>query len=122
MKTEWNEQQMLSWQPRPASKRLERRIFDADHHPRAAKWFWGCLVPTTACALLTLMTLNHSAELPGRHPMFSLAGTGLTAMLATADDQHSAQNHLATVTFDSTNHSFFNSNGCFTPSTNFSNE
>jgi hypothetical protein len=113
---------MLSWQPRPASKRLERRIFETDPHPRAAKWFWGCLVPTTACALLTLMTLNHSAELSERRPLFSLAGTGLTAMLATADDQHSAQNHLASVTFDSTNHSVFNSNGCFTPSTNFSNE
>jgi len=68
------------------------------------------------------MTLNHSADLQGRRPIFSLAATGLTAVLASADDQHSAQNHLATVTFDSTNHSYFNSNRCFTPSTNFSNE
>jgi hypothetical protein len=122
MKTELTEQQMLSWRPRRASKGLEQRIFAVDHHPRPAKWFWECLVPTTACALLTLMTLNHSRDNLGQRPAFTMTLSSLTNTSPAADDRQSAQNRLVAVTFDSTNHSYFNSNTGFTPSNNFSNE
>jgi hypothetical protein len=113
---------MQAWRPRRPARQLEQDIFGGEHHVPAAKWLWGGLVPAAACALLTLMTINHNDDLPGRHPLFGLKATGLTAGLAAADEQMSAQNHLAVVTFDSTNHSIFNSNGCFTPKNNFSNE
>lgn len=120
--TNWNEKQLLSWRPRRTSAGLKQRIFDAEHPKHTAKWFWGALVPATACALLTLLTSNRSNENFENFRPMSLASSNLNDGLLAPEARQSAQNHNDFVTFDSTNKSFFNSNIRFTPSTNFSNE
>lgn len=118
----WTESKLLSWRPRRASSRLKHRLFAGNHHPHAARWIWGCLAPSTACVLLTLMAVNNSNDALGPKPGLSLALSNLTSTIVTTDERLSAQNHLCTVTFDSTNRSIFNSNTRFTPPNNFSNK
>jgi hypothetical protein len=116
----WNEEQMLSWRPRPASKGLRRRIFAAETAGPApvAKWFWGGLVPATACALMALVSLNHERDTAATRAFVTLACSNQTEIMA-AGDSRSLENRLVAITFDSTNHSGFNSNMGFTPTTNF---
>ena len=79
------------------------------------------MVPTMACALLMLMAFSHDGVAPGR-PMpgvLRLSNQGY-ADYVTGDAQ-TAQNHVASVTFDWTNHTVFNSSMGFTPTTNLSN-
>jgi hypothetical protein len=79
-------------------------------------------VPATACALLTLMMLSHNGDTPGQQPTLAITLGSLTNATLLTENRQSARNHLAIVTFDSTNHSFFNSNIPFTSSTNFRKE
>ena len=116
----WNEEQLLSWRPRPASNKLKARIFAAPHPRPAAKWFWGALVPATACALLSLMTVNHGGDSYANVTHADLSVSELNASAQQVGNRQSAQNHNDIVTFDSTNKNVFNSNVHFTLATNFS--
>ena len=116
------ETQLRSWQPRQPAARLKRRIFAAAADaPATARWLWGGLAPTLACAWLALMALNHNGEGFGQSPGRTLVlGNQTAASLASAGEQ-TAQNHLAAVTFEWTNRSVFNSSIGFTPTTNLNN-
>jgi hypothetical protein len=79
------------------------------------------MVPTMACALLMLMAFSHDGVAPGR-PMpgvLRLSNQGY-ADYVTGDAQ-TAQNHVASVTFDWTNPSFSKLITHFTPTTNLTN-
>jgi hypothetical protein len=121
-KTNWNEEQLLSWRPRRASSGLKPRIFAAEHPAHTARWFWGALVPATACALLTLMTINRGGDGFNGGAQMGMALSNLNYSPLAPEQRQSAQNHNDFVTFDSTNKSVFNSNVRFTLATNFSNE
>lgn len=111
----WNERQLLAWRPRRASSRLRRRLFEADQAPPSAKWLWGGLVPATACVLLTLSMFSHTDDRLGETAGFRPAFTNPSPVDGVPDAGRSAQNHVAGVTFESTNHSLFNSNMRFAP-------
>jgi hypothetical protein len=74
-----------------------------------------------ACTLLTLMVLNRGgAGLDVKIPMsLILSNQSNAAYAAAATDTE--QNHLATVTFDSTNRSSLGSSIRFTPTINLTN-
>jgi hypothetical protein len=116
------EAQLRSWRPRQPAAGLKRKILTTDVIASpTTTWLWGGLAPAMACVLMTLMMINHGGD--------SLGAKSVTAMIlsnqsyaayATGGEQ-TAQNHLAGVTFDWTNHSGFKSIIGFTPTTNFSN-
>jgi hypothetical protein len=119
-----NENQLRSWRPRQPSAALKRRLFrvadDAEIVPQA-RWLWRCLAPTMACALLTLFVLNHDGNgLPSASPMAAILGSQDNAAFASGGAA-TTQNHLAAVTFDSTNGSLFQSSMRFTPLTSLTN-
>jgi len=115
------ETQLRSWQPRPPSANLKKKIFSTDTAAPAATWLWGGLAPAMACVLLTLMILNRNGENLGSKPMTALILSNQNCAAYAAGCAQTTQNHLATVTFDSTNRSSFGSIICFTPTTNFIN-
>lgn len=116
-----NEHQLLSWQPRRPSAALKRRLLgqaEPDLIP-AARWLWSCLAPTMACALLTLIALNHDSAIKPMSMPLILSNQANAAFAS--GGAATAQNHLAAVTFDWTNRSVFQSSIRFTPSTNLTN-
>jgi hypothetical protein len=117
------EARLNSWHPRRPSAGLKRRIFStaAKSSTLAARWIWGALTPTMACLLLTLTALNFSNGGLPQKPALSLVLSNKGRVFNSNDDGQMAQNHLATVTFDWTNHGGFNSSMGFTPTTNSSN-
>jgi hypothetical protein len=67
------------------------------------------------------MAFNHGGDSLDQKPMMAMVLSNQSyAAYASGGDQ-TAQNHLAAVTFDSTNRSSFRSIIGFTPTTNFSN-
>jgi hypothetical protein len=74
-----------------------------------------------ACALLTLMAISHDGDGLGQKlPMALILSNQNNVAYATGGAQ-TAENHLAAVTFDSTNRSVLGSSIRFTPVTNLSN-
>jgi len=74
-----------------------------------------------ACALLTLMAFNHdNAGLGPKVPMAMILSNQNSVAYATGGAQ-TGQNHLAAVSFDSTNRSILESSIGFTPTTNLTN-
>lgn len=115
------EAQLRSWQPRPPAAGLKPKIFSAERVTPAATWLWGGLAPTMACVLLTLMILSRSGDSLDSKPMMAMVLSNQNAATYALGGEQTAQNHLAAVTFDSTNRSSFRSIIGFTPTTNFSN-
>jgi hypothetical protein len=118
-----NENQLRSWQPRPPSAALKRRFLrlTGEEIVPSARWLWSCVAPTMACALLTLMAFSH--ETSGLDPKVSMAlilSDQNNAAFASGNGQ-SGQNHLALVTFDSTNRNNLGSSMAFTPITHLTN-
>ena len=74
-----------------------------------------------ACALLTLVAFNHGGDGLSPKPMMALVLSNQSYADYASGGEQTAQNHLAGVTFDWTNHSSFKSIIGFTPTTNFSN-
>jgi hypothetical protein len=99
---------------------LKRKIFSAAPSNHAQAWFWGCFAPAAACALLTLASFN-SGNVPGAKNNFIFISSNQNDAAYAGNGVASAQNHLACVTFDWTNHSGFNSSIGLTHSTNLSN-
>ncbi len=79
-------------------------------------------MPATACALLTLMTINRGGDSFADSGKMGVALSNLNYSPLAPEARQSAQNHNEFITFDSTNKSVFNSNIRFTLATNFSNE
>jgi hypothetical protein len=120
---EMNENQLLAWRPRRPSAGLRRRfrqLVGNDEVP-TARWLWSCVAPTMACALLTLMAFNsENAGLGSKLPMTLILSNQDSAAYAAGGEQ-TGQNHIALVTFDSTNRSVLGSSIGFTPITNLTN-
>lgn len=88
----------------------------------AMTWLWGGLAPAMACVLVSLMIYNHDGDPLNPKPMVDMIlSSNQSEASYVAEDSHTAQNHLAAVTFDSTNRSGIQSIIGFTPNTNFSN-
>ena len=84
-------------------------------------WRWAYLAPTMACVLLTLMAFNHGDDGFGQKSARHMVWSNQSEAAYAAGGEQTAQNHLASVTFDWTNHSGFKSIIGFTQTTNFSN-
>jgi hypothetical protein len=100
-----NENLLLSWHPRHPSAGLRRRILQlaGEDEGLNARWLWSCVAPTMACALLTFMALDHDrAGLAANVPMALILSSQDNAAFATGGAQ-TGQNHLAAVSFDTTN-------------------
>ena len=120
---EMNESQLLTWRPRRPSAGLKRRLlkFTGEDDAPSARWLLSCVAPTMACALLTLMVLNRDGGvLDAKVPMAMILSNQNNAAYATGGAE-SGQNHLAAVTFDSTNRNNLGSSIRFTPTTNVTN-
>ncbi len=118
-----NENQLRSWQPRRPSAALKRRILQlvGEDEVPTARWLWSCVAPTMACALLTLMAFSHdTAGLGPKVSMAMILSNQNSAAYATGGAQ-TGQNHVAAVSFDSTNRSTLESSIGFTPINNFTN-
>ncbi len=117
------EEELNSWRPRRPSAGLKRRIFALSRHSstRAARWLWGTLAPTMACLVLTLAMLNSSNTAIHQPSETTVVFGNQVNTFSDGDGGQTAQNNVANVTFDWTNHSVFNSSMRFTPTTNSSN-
>ena len=115
------EAQLRSWRPRQPAARLKQKTFGSAPARRTATWFWGGLAPAMACIFFTLKMFNHDGDGFGSKPVMSVVLSNQNDAAYAMGGNETAQNHLATVTFDSTNHSSFRSIIGFTPTTNFSN-
>ena len=86
-----------------------------------SRWLWGALTPTTVCLWLTLVMLNSSNPVMPLKPGLSLSLSNAGGVFEANSRFGGAENQLASVTFDWTNHTIFNSSIRFTPTTNLSN-
>ena len=84
-------------------------------------WWWRALAPAMACVLFTLMALNHEGDGFGAKPVLALVMSNQSCAVYASGPSQTVQNHLATVTFDWTNHSEIKSIIGFKPTTNFIN-
>jgi hypothetical protein len=111
-----------AWKPRQPAAGLKARIFAARRPAPEEKSFWNLLAPVTACMVLSLLVLNSGNNL-------APAGLKATLMadLILSNQNYSAyasggsqnpQNHLDSLTFESTNRSVSTTFVGFTPSTN----
>lgn len=118
-----NENQLLSWRPRQPSGALRRRILQLtgeDELP-TARWLWSGLAPTMVCVLLTVMAFSHdTAGLGAKTPIGLILSNQDNAAFAAGGGQ-TGQNHLATVSFYSTNHNDLGSSIPFMPVENWTN-
>jgi len=74
-----------------------------------------------ACGLFTLVAFNHGGDGFGTKSMMTMAMSNQSCAAYASDAGQTAQNHLASVTFDWTNHSEIKSIIGFKPTTNFIN-
>lgn len=74
-----------------------------------------------ACVLLTLLAAGHNVASLGSKPVMEMMLSNQSPAAFASESSQTVQNHLAAVTFDSTNRSGIQSINGFTPTTNFSN-
>jgi hypothetical protein len=74
-----------------------------------------------ACLMLTMIMLNSGNTGLRQKPLVTMVLSNDGAPFYASDDGQGAENQLASVTFDWTNHTIFNSSMRFTPTTNLSN-
>ncbi|HXA44641.1 MAG TPA: hypothetical protein VNZ25_03980 [Candidatus Angelobacter sp.] len=116
------ENTLRSWHPRQPSAGLKRGIFPNARQTLATpRWLWGALTPTMACLMLTMIMLNSGNTGLHQKPLVTMILSNDGAPFGVSDDGQGAENQLASVTFDWTNHTIFNSSMRFTPTTNLSN-
>ena len=115
------ENELISWKLRQPAPRLKRRLFRDEAALPSLTWFWGALAPAAACVMLTCLGFNSSSGLAGAKSMIAMSLSNQNVAAYACGNGQVAQNHWASVTFDSTNRSLFNSSIGFTPSTNLSN-
>jgi hypothetical protein len=71
--------------------------------------------------MLTFVTFHSSSSLGGQKSILAMAMSNQNTAAYASGNGQVLQNHWASVTFDWTNRSVFNSSIGFTPSTNLSN-
>jgi hypothetical protein len=110
--TESFENRLRSWRPRRPSAKLERRLFGPPVRllPKAA-WLLGSLTPAAACLLLTLSMFTHgNTGRSLRHePLVAMILSNQNYAAYASDNYRGAQNNLAAVTFEWTNHAISSS-------------
>jgi hypothetical protein len=74
-----------------------------------------------ACLMLTMIMLNSGNTGWHQKPLVTMILSNDGVPSGVSDDGQGAENQLASVTFDWTNHTIFNSSMRFTPTTNLSN-
>jgi hypothetical protein len=118
-----NETQLSGWRPRRPSRALKGRIFPAGQTADGRAWNWNCAAPAMVCVLFAMLMFhfNSGGVLPGPKPVLAPVSSNNSSAASFSDSAQEAQNHVATVTFDWTNHTGFKSSIGFTPTTNFSN-
>ena len=103
------ENRLRSWQPRRPSAKLERRLFGPSARllPKAA-WLLGSLTPAAACLLLTLsmFTQGNTGHSLRHEPLIAMILSNQNYAAYASGNFREAQNNLAAVTFEWTNHSF----------------
>jgi hypothetical protein len=101
------ENRLRSWRPRRPSAKLERRLFGAPARlTQKTAWLLGSLAPAIACLLLTLSMFNpgntgHSAR---HEPLIAMILSNQNYAAYASDNFRGAENNLAAVTFEWTNH------------------
>ena len=115
------ENELISWKLRQPASRLKRRIFRDEATLPSLTWFWGALAPAAVCVMLTFVGFNTNSGLAVSKSMIAMSLSNQNAAAYACGNGQVAQNHWASVTFESTNRSLFNSSMGFTPSTNLSN-
>ncbi|HEY5040826.1 MAG TPA: hypothetical protein VIK53_02370 [Verrucomicrobiae bacterium] len=116
-----NETRLHGWRPRRPSPGLKRRIFSAAEQPAPA-WHWHRLAPAMACLMFAMLMIHFNVGGPLREskPVMALVLSNDNRAAGFSDSAQESENHLATVTFDWTNHTGFKSSMGFTPTTNSS--
>ena len=116
-----NETQLHGWCPRRPSAGLKRQIFNAAETP-ATVWNWHRLAPAMACLMFAMLIFHFDGggSLREPKPAMALALSNDSPVTGFSDSALEPENHLATVTFDWTNHTGFKSSMGFTPTTNSS--
>ena len=109
-----------AWKPRPPAAGLRDRIFTARPATPEDRSFWNLLVPAAACMVLSLLALNSgNALLPLHHNLMgNLVLSNLSYSADASGGAQNVQNHVDSLTFESTNRSGFGSPVGFTSSTN----
>lgn len=117
------ENTLHSWHPRQPAANLKLRIFNAETEPTLPpiRWLWGSLAPAVACALVVLTGMHRENEgLLAARPATNQPACAQPIVIFHPNAGQSAQNHLAAVTFEWTNRSFFQSSMAFALSNNLS--
>jgi hypothetical protein len=111
------ENQLRGWRPRRPSAGLKERIFPTPAENQAPFWGLTRLAPALACLFFVMMALHFNDGGLWSRPRLMPAATNSGDVYG----GQAAQNHLASVTFDWTNHSNFQSSIPFASKTNSSN-
>ena len=118
------EAQLRAWRPcRPSVSLRQKAVSPLMATPSAqpTPWLWGCLTPAMVCVLLMFSAFNHHGDAFGSKQIVSMVLSNQNDAAYSAGGQQTAENRLASVTFEWTNRSSFKSIDGFTPTTNFSN-
>lgn len=107
------ENRLRSWQPRRPSAKLERRLFGATVRLTSkTAWLLGSLTPAVACLLLTLAMYNpgNTGNSARHEPLIAMILSNQNYAAYASDNFRGAENTLAAVTFEWTNHTISTSN------------
>jgi hypothetical protein len=102
------ENRLRSWQPRRPSAKLERRLFGTQVRLTSkTAWLLGSLAPAVACLLLTLSMFNpgNTGNSAHHEPLIAMILSNQNYAAYASDNFRGAENNLAAVTFEWTNHS-----------------
>ena len=113
------ETRLRSWQPRPPSSTLRRRIFEAPAVPaQPLAWSFRWLAPAVACLFVAIAVLDHENPLSQRPARsdFMLGMIGSNQLACIPSRYLQSENGFAPLTFEWTNRSGSTSSiGPFSP-------
>ena len=113
---------MQLWQPRRPAVSRKLRIFGWRPFPaHSTRWFWGCVMPSLTCVLLTLLTIVRTEDSFGQKTARRAPLTKMGLARLASEQGLTAQNRWDAVTFEWTNRSVIKTIIPFAPSTNFIN-
>jgi hypothetical protein len=121
------ENQMRGWRPRRPSAGLKQRLFHdapAAGPTQASDWFRlaPALAPALACLFVAVMAAHfNGGGLWSGQRLVTAGFTNGSGVYYDGDGAQTPENHLASVTFDWTNHANFQSSMRFASKTNSSN-
>jgi hypothetical protein len=125
---ELNETQLHGWRPRRPSRALKDRIFasrsdsPSQEADEPVAWKWSFSAPAMICLLFAMLMFHfNSGVLHEQKPAMAMISSNGDRLANFSDQAQETENHMASITFDWTNHTGFKSSIGFTPTTNFSN-